>query len=810
VIYVSVVLVSLASLAYEALLPRIFSFTQWHHLAFLVISVAVFGFGAGGGLVSLAEGRRRGLAARLVDPSRPGALAALSLLFCLSAAGSLAFLLRVPLDYFRLPVDGRQACFLALTWLLLLLPFLLAGAVQALAFAALPQRAGWLYAAGMGGGACGAVLPAALLAPLGEVRLALACLALPALPWVLGVPRPGAHERAAGRTGRTGRILTSCAALAVTGLLALAAWRPPELRPSPYKLLAQAEQMAGTRLLSTQNSLAGRIDWLDSPALRFAPGMSLAFPGGLPQPEQAVLDGDGLVELFPLLDPSRLAFCRYTTSYAAYDMKESWAGRRALLVLESGGLALPCAVTAGVGSIEVLLRHPELARRLRESGGGLSVVQGGPRAFLARSRESFDLVHLESWGPSVPGMASLTQDNLLTLEGFTALLRRLSPEGLFTVSRRIQLPPSDSLRLLATAAEALRFLGSQDPGSQLAMIRSWDSYTLIASAHPFRPPQLERLRRFAAHRSFDLMFLRGLTEQEAGRFIQYDRPYHFLELERLGDALKQGRPEGFYRSYLLDVRPATDERPFPNRFTKWLRIGELYRATGSRPFSLLLSGEAVLLATLALALLIGLPLLFGLPALLPRARASLPAGALLLFLACGAGYMLVEMGVIQDLTLLFAEPVTAVTITLAVLLVFSGVGAAVSGSWRKGVLPVALGALAAVLGLLAGVHHLLLEALLTLGPGWRLAATALALAPAGLLLGVPLPAALRGLGGGGARRAYAWAVNGIAGVLASVLALPLAMGAGVRSVYLAAAASYLAALAAALWPIWPRSGLRES
>jgi hypothetical protein len=113
VIYGAVFLLSLSSLAYEVLLARVFAFTQWHHLAFLVISIAVFGFGAGGAVVSLAEaGRagapRGGLASRLTDPSRPAGLGLLCLLFCLSGSASLAFLLAVPLDYFRLPVEARS------------------------------------------------------------------------------------------------------------------------------------------------------------------------------------------------------------------------------------------------------------------------------------------------------------------------------------------------------------------------------------------------------------------------------------------------------------------------------------------------------------------------------------------------------------------------------------------------------------------------------------------------------------------------------------------------------------------------------
>lgn len=791
-VYLTVFLLSLASLAYEVLLPRIFSFTQWHHLSFLVVSVVVFGFGAGG----LAAGRGPG---RWLAQRWPATMGALALLFSLTAAGSLAFLLRTPLDYFRLPLEPRQAGYLALMYLLLLACFLFAGAAQALAFARAPGRAGWLYAAGMAGAACGAAVPMALLGSrtgLGEVQLSLACLALPVLPWVLApLLRGGAGPAARGRPLALGLgSLTASAAL-----LFLAARSPAQLRPSPYKLLAQARQMAGTRELASENSLRGRVDWLASPALRFAPGLSLAFPGGLPEPELAVVDGDGLLALYPL-EPDGSRFSRFSASYAAYELLGGRRGR-ALLLLESGGLSLACASAAGYAPAEltVWVRHPAVARRLRRRNPSLDVAAGNPRALLARSSGGFEVIQLESWGPSVPGQASLNQDHLLTLEAFTRCLQLLGPDGALTLSRRIDLPPADSLRQLATAFTALKRLGAVEPGRHLAMLRSWDSYTLVVTRRPLGPERLQRLRRFCGERSFDLMFLEGLTEEEANRFNRYDQPYHHRELQALYRALAEGEPERYYRSYYLDVRPASDDRPFPSRFLKPLRVGRLYRATGSRPHSLLLSGEVVVAATLALAVVLGVPLLL----LAGRGR---PAGDRpqpgwrLYFPATGAAYMFVEMGLIQDFTLLFSDPVTALALALSGLLVFSGLGGALSARWPRRGLWGALGALGCLLALGILFRGRLLDALLRLAEAPRLAVVLLLLAPLGVLLGVPLPVGLRLLASG--RHTRAWGSNGIASVLAAVLALPLAMLAGGRLVYLAGACGYLAALAAAL----PRRG----
>jgi hypothetical protein len=44
----SVFILSAAALAYEVLLIRLFSIIHWHHFAFMVISIALLGYGASG------------------------------------------------------------------------------------------------------------------------------------------------------------------------------------------------------------------------------------------------------------------------------------------------------------------------------------------------------------------------------------------------------------------------------------------------------------------------------------------------------------------------------------------------------------------------------------------------------------------------------------------------------------------------------------------------------------------------------------------------------------------------------------------
>lgn len=812
----SVFLVSLSSLAVEVLLTRVFAFSQWHHLSFMVISIVMFGFGASGTLMALFEGGRPGRVRALVDSGR---YTLLIVMYCASAAGALVFVQVVPLDYFRMPLQPLQGLYLAATYLVLLLPFVFSGALISAAFAAKPGRSGWIYAASMAGAALGALLPAAVLPLLGVGQAVVLCAALPLVP--AGVAVVAASVRRSSLPLLSGLIPVAAAAALLAALPALPArWAGGllELQASPYKLLAQTLQFPDSRILETVNTLRGRVDRVESPALRFAPGLSLQYTGELPERELLIRDGDNLYVQFA---PEGPEFSRYLHSHAAALLPET--RERALVLQAGGGLGLPHALASGFREIRLAVDHPWIAGRAsrlygsRAAAARLEVVGGNLRRVLGRDPGRFDLIHLEQWGPSIPGMASLNQEHLLTLEAFRGYLAHLSPGGVLVLSRRLLLPPADSLRLFATAFRALADSGNEEPQRHLAIVHGFDSFSLICAAAPLREAQIEVIRQFCRRLNFDLLYHADITEQETGRFTRFEEPYHFRELQALEAALLRGREGEYFRGYFLDVTPATDDRPFHNRFTKALRIGDLYRATGSRFYLLLMSGETIVLVVLGIALAVGLALL-AVPRLALRRADALRSGEarrtrrrlVLYFLAVGGGFMLVEMAFIKSYTLLFGDPIIAFTVVLAALLVASGLGGAVSARWGRRGLGRSLALLLAVLALWALVGGAsppagsagpgvgVVGRLLVAPPALQWGGAVLLLLPFGFLLGIPFPTALRCWVRSAGERSYLWAANGVASVVASIVSVPVAMSWGISRIVWLAGACYAVAWLLAL------------
>ncbi len=135
----AIFLVSLSTLAFEVLLTRVFSIGQWNHLSFMVISIALFGFGASGTFLSIVDIRK---SHRQTYSVTRISLAVLLCLYTSTAIISFLSLNNMPLDYFRLPVEPVQSLYLLAAYLLLALPFFFSGIIIAIGYTRLPQKAG--------------------------------------------------------------------------------------------------------------------------------------------------------------------------------------------------------------------------------------------------------------------------------------------------------------------------------------------------------------------------------------------------------------------------------------------------------------------------------------------------------------------------------------------------------------------------------------------------------------------------------------------------------------------------------------------
>ena len=785
----AVFLLSLSSLALEVLLTRVFSISQWNHLSFMVISIALFGFAAGGTFLNIIDTHKKDWEKRL---SSSGPVKIFIILYTVTAIGSFMVLNRIPLDYFRLPLEPVQIFYLLTAYLLLSLPFFFAGLVISLAYAFIPEKTGFVYFASMAGSACGAIIPVPFLPLLGEGRSIILAALIPLI--IIPFERPTTNKIHAvtkniSRGKRFAFQVTGLFIVLTAGLLvSVGDGIEVKVKPSPYKGLSRVLQFPDTRIFETVTGLRGRFDSVQSPYIRFAPGLSLKFKDILPEQWAIYKDGDTPFFIYKLQLQKDEWFSRFTLSYAGYMLVPN--PEHILLIQDGGGSSIPCAMASGACNITVVEQKPKIAHIVRNHYN-IPVVNQNPRAFMARSDKHYDIIHIENWGGSLPGSDALTQGYLFTTPSFSEYLDHLTENGILIMARKLLLPPSDSIRLWAGAYESLRSLEFENPEQHMAVLRNWSTFTLIVSVKPFKDAAV--LKNFAQNMNFDLVYLPGITEEMVNRFNIFDAPYHFLEISRLAEAYRSGTEQAYFETYPLDVAPQSDSRPFPGRFLKWTGLKALYKITGSRFYSLFMSGEIVVCVVFLEALVIAIFLLM-LPVFTIKKQDKKPnTSHILYFLAVGAGFMFVELFFIKKYIFIFGDPVISFTVVLTGILVFSGFGGYCSQRIGPGGLRYVLIALIAVLififlGLDPMIHQILgLSKILQ----YTLAILLLIL-PC-FLVGLPFPLGMRYLLNRPAQRAYAWTANGCASVLTSILSAQIALSLGIPIIILCAAAAYLVA-----------------
>ncbi|MEA2093504.1 MAG: SAM-dependent methyltransferase, partial [Pseudomonadota bacterium] len=278
--YVSVALISAAALGYEILLMRLFSIIQWHHFAYMIISLALLGYGASGTFIALT----RNILLGRFNPSYWLNL----VLFGLSTVACYLAAQQVPFNPEEVLWDWRQPWHLLAIYLLLSLPFFFAANAIVLALTRYRQKVSLIYASdllGAGLGSLGIVLllfivyPGVALKFIGAVGLVAALIAarelrMPQWPWQ-GVALAG-----------------------VVLLLALPArWLEPQV--SPYKGLSQTLRITGTQVIDRRASPLGVLTLVESTAipLRHAPGLSLHAAAPIPDQLALFTDADALTAI---------------------------------------------------------------------------------------------------------------------------------------------------------------------------------------------------------------------------------------------------------------------------------------------------------------------------------------------------------------------------------------------------------------------------------------------------------------------------------------------------------------------------------
>jgi hypothetical protein len=421
------------------------------------------------------------------------------------------------------------------------------------------------------------------------------------------------------------------------------------------------------------------------------------------------------------------------------------------------------------------------------------------RSWMARQRDRFGIIQIsliDTWASTAAGAFVLSENCLYTTEAWQQFLERLTPDGVLTVSRwHMAKRPLETLRLVALANAALRREGVTQPRDHMVMVTAAGKTpegpgigTLLVSKAPFSARDLDTLESVAARMGFKVFLSPRASADKLAAAM--------ASAEDVGAAVAD---------YTFNIAPTTDDSPF---FFHTLRFRDLLKPESwehgvAGPRNAVLVLPVLLLIVMGLTLVcIGVPL--RLAAERPPARVALPL--LVYFAAIGAGFMLVEVSQMQRLIVFLGHPTYALSVVLFSLLLFCGIGSyttrLVRGPNASGRAALFLSGLLVVLLLFGALTPQAITAFRASPTPLRILIAVGLLSPIGLVMGTAFPIGMKAAATRSASLTpWLWGVNGATSVCASVVAVVIALGAGISASFWTGVACYIAAAAAFAWEV---------
>lgn len=743
----------------ELALTRVFSVVYFYHFAFLAISIALFGLGAGGVFSYVVAGWPGSFFLKL------GLLAAVNgvaIVVCLS------FLLGRSGDMTAWSMMG--AYFAAA------IPFLVSGTIVSLAIAETIERVNRVYFFDLIGAATGCAVLVPLLNWVGgpnTILVAALLFAVSASIW---------FHLAHSPRGRIGAVLLG---LLLVGLITY------NSKHSVIDVKYAKGQALKDEEFKQWNSFS-RI------ALKPEPGSGM---------KSIVIDGDAATGVarfdFEHLTPQQRFDLSYSGPGFAYLLRP---GAKTLVIGPGGGWDVSRALASGSKDItgveinpiiaNVIMREkfPQYSNRLYFRPEVKIAVEDG-RAFVRRSTEHYQVLQatlVDTWASTAAGAFALSENSLYTTNAFVDYLSHLTDDGILSFTRWGFDPPRESLRVVSLALAAFKQLGQANASGNVAVVREHLQQlrrfgaqdTILVSRRPFRADEVDLIKKAAATAKMEVVYAPGTT---------LDTPFRTLLLAADRDR--------FYSSYPFDVRPVSDNRPF---FFYTVQPRDLWQfalhASRDSADYKINSALPVLFGVVAISIVATLVIL-SLPALVLRHR--LPRGkgvlrGLFFFLFIGAGYILIQVALIQKFVLFLGHPTYALTVIIFSMLLSSGLGSFASHRLVRGDfarLNVVLMFIAGMIVVLSQVVTPISENGVALPFPVKVLISVALIAPAGFAMGMPfptgltllervMPAAIR----------WAWAINAASSVMGSAAAMFLAIYVGLKLTLIIGGLLYLAAL----------------
>lgn len=764
-------MVSAAIIAFQLVLMQVLSYVQWYHFAYMIISVALLGFGAAGTFLTIFRQRLQ----RNYYQIFPFLIFITAIL--ISIVVIVAGLENTRFDSLLIIHDYRYVGRLLTTYLIFFLPFFTGALAIGMSFLKFARQIGKIYFANLVGSGLGGILVLLLMQLLLPEQLPLFIAVIALVGGFIAFPK------------KAGKLLLSTAIIAIVILIAVFL-NPVKLSPSEYKDISKTLLLPDAKILYEKNSPHGFVQLISSPALRYAPGVSLSYREPFPIRQAVFNNGNLKGYLVPDTDKQKTSILNYTPESLPYHISKI----SNVLILDAGtGENVSLALSQNVSDIHANESNTEIFDLLKQSFANQSKVKlhrTKARQLLVSASMNYDLIQLPIIGSFFgnSGLNAVETRFDLSVEAFHEMWNNLSDNGMISISCWMDYPVRNAYRILVSLESLLEDKNLKHPGEHIMAIRSWSAVTFLLKKSGFNKNQERLVQQFCNEMMFDPLILPISEEIRQEKYNILEDKSFFINIEKI---LSKDKNK-FLNEYPFHVRPIRDNQPFFFQNIRWSGIIQLISSIGKTRIPFFELGYILLLITFIQIIVIAAVFIM-LPLFVTSWKSKNKMWTFAYFSGIGLAFMFIEIVFIQKFTFYFGQPIYATAVSISILLIGSALGSYYSTSMR--ITKKRLKLLPIVIAILVLFHTIMLSSILSYtiaeSNAVKVIISVVLIGFTGFFMGMPFPVGIKYLSEANKKNIpWAWAFNGYFSVISTALATIISVETGFIWVLLLAAIIY--------------------
>ncbi len=712
----------------EILYTRIFSVIYVSSFAFLMISLALFGYGLSGVYLSLSNITKRENSINYLEFFLISYVVVLPLTY--------KIILLINIDFLHLFDPISNFLYFFFNIIILTIPFFLAGVSLVLIFTIYSQEIGRLYFIDLLGAAFGGIAIIPFITKIGPSNIIILLFLLLSVSWFL-----------ISKFKLTKKMVVFIVLLVLSiGMF---------FKTSSYfKIIPRMVKRA--YLLHFYRNTIEHSEWSPINKIDVAPFLN--------QRKKVIwIDAGTMQSWFVKFDGNlrKLKPINWSHEAIPYQLTKN---RSALIIGSAGGYEVLCALSHRVKKIIAVEMDPAICKLAKGkyaryignifSKRGVYLLNDEGRSVIKRINQKFDVIQMVNSHNAdllLSGGLSIAETYIYTVESFKDYWNHLNEDGFVSIVHWF------GERLFSTAFQALREMNIEHPERKFFVIQAQRGFNFFfMKKGDITPKEAELLKRFA--KKHEIVY---------SPFVKKNNIYYKLASSFYKDAIK---------SSSVNISPVYDNSPYFNQPNKIGQLKFRNNITQGMAKSVvewgIIYSNSIYLSLLFLSIL--LPFLFVYLPLKLKTKKEINRNIVLFFFLIGISFIMVEIILIKIFQLYLGNPAYSISAIISSLLVSSGIGSLLSKKFNSIFKKNLLFILSIYLFLLLGIYSLFLfkiiSSLIHLTLLFRFAITFILIFVLGFFMGMFFPTGINLLGEKDKEAiGWAWGANAFATVLGSVL-----------------------------------------